>query len=867
MKKMRMTALLISAAFIAVCGVLAATQQTEAAKGKFVQGRYTANQLNNKLENGLNTAVNWDTACKQATAYAMNHSDGNTIPNLRNNYIDNGSHGFTAASYRISTWLSLAGQPANSDTITLKYGTASVKLQINNLNFLCGTLVSPSYGSSCTNVKTSAMYNDAKRWVNAAHPDSAPNEVGNACLEPARTATYTYVNDIQVVKNNGDLRGSVSIGSKHPVFTVKRDNNSRYWFANPVALNYVFAGNGVTTPGKIELLMHVKQIAEYNNGSWRCSDDNGNSIPVSGPNDFGACSVRDNDISMKLNVQLDQSWNVTPTTSISQSSRKPGQTYTVTGKANNNGDTASKGTNWQINQIVYGPNQTPPSSAPGDSNTRPCAAYQAKGSYKSCGVFNQHKGTRNFAAGKQVQLAKEGGIDASQPAGSTICYFTAVNTPTPAKNPAWRYSKLACVKIVYSYGLTPSAGVNPRTVSTAAQQITVTSTVTNDGSKSYPTKWYTTRIVYAPGVKPSTKYGDSSKDPCAYFGNNSTSCDSSFVRKTQTFTQPTTNLSPAPKDTAGADFALGLGTSICYAGSVSTPTQAATPVWRHSKLACVTVAKSPKVQVWGGDLKVYHDIMGSTSASGGKTYGSWGEYGVFADGSVSDFASGSGLNGVSNLPESGYEQLTFANTSNQYGQYGLPTFAALASQFAVTGTAKSGSVALNSLPSGNYTAPGNLTINQSINIQANHTIIINAQGTVTIKGDITYDNGPYTNIDQIPQVIIVAPRINISEKVQTIDAWLLATDNGNGTINTCSEKGTTAALTSNDCNQPLTINGPVETDQLYLRRTAGSDDDSSMGDPAEVLNLRADAYLWAYRQAGVTGQAETVYTTELPPRF
>jgi hypothetical protein len=322
---------------------------------------------------------------------------------------------------------------------------------------------------------------------------------------------------------------------------------------------------------------------------------------------------------------------------------------------------------------------------------------------------------------------------------------------------------------------------------------------------------------------------------------------------------------PGKNDTAGSDFAIGV--SICYASSVSTPTQDATPVWRHSKLDCVVVAKKPKVQVWGGDLKVYGDITGSASSgASGKHYGSWGEYGVFADGDITSFASGSGLSKGSTNTNN--QQLTFANTNGKYGHYGLPTLTALGSQFAVT-SGPAPSATLDSL-NGRYFTNGSLNINKS-DIQSGHTIIITAKGTVTIKGDITY-KGPggtdsFTNISQIPQVIIVAPHINISENVTWIDAWLLATDGGDGSINTCSEKGTTDALTSSDCNEPLTINGPVETDHLYLRRTAGSDDESSLDDPAETFNLRADAYLWAYRQADVTGQAETVYTTEVPPRF
>ena len=55
--------------------------------------------------------------------------------------------------------------------------------------------------------------------------------------------------------------------------------------------------------------------------------------------------------------------------------------------------------------------------------------------------------------------------------------------------------------------------------------------------------------------------------------------------------------------------------------------------------------------------------------------------------------------------------------------------------------------------------------------------------------------------------------------------------------------------------------------QLWLRRTAGSGTDLASGDPAEVFNLRPDAYLWAATRATGSGRVQTMYTTELPPRL
>jgi hypothetical protein len=132
---------------------------------------------------------------------------------------------------------------------------------------------------------------------------------------------------------------------------------------------------------------------------------------------------------------------------------------------------------------------------------------------------------------------------------------------------------------------------------------------------------------------------------------------------------------------------------------------------------------------------------------------------------------------------------------------------------------------------------------------------------VTIDGNITYTGDMLTSVRSIPQVVIIAANINIRDSVSRIDSWLIAS----GTINTCANIA--APLNSNKCNTLLEVNGPVITNRLILNRTAGSNPDEESGDPAERFNLRPDAFLWAQLQASGTNKAQTVYSTELPPRF
>jgi hypothetical protein len=168
---------------------------------------------------------------------------------------------------------------------------------------------------------------------------------------------------------------------------------------------------------------------------------------------------------------------------------------------------------------------------------------------------------------------------------------------------------------------------------------------------------------------------------------------------------------------------------------------------------------------------------------------------------------------------------------------------------------------------GIYRASGNVTINGGgvgDVINKSQWIIINAPtANVTINGNINYTSDTMTAIDQIPQVVIIANNIYIADSVTNVDAWLVA----GGYINTCSSVGTTGALSSNICNQKLTVNGAVLAQKLYLRRTFGSGVGNASGDPAEVFNLRADAYLWSMARANTNGHVQTVKNIELPPRF
>lgn len=290
---------------------------------------------------------------------------------------------------------------------------------------------------------------------------------------------------------------------------------------------------------------------------------------------------------------------------------------------------------------------------------------------------------------------------------------------------------------------------------------------------------------------------------------------------------------------------------------------------------CVRVVeqgKRPKIQVWGADVRTGEEVATSTTRKGTALYGSWAEYGILAQGNVKS-ASGAGLSagqwGRVGAEEIGYNKLTFANTPPQFGVFGTVPRSEIPRLVTTTnGSSISGERSITSLVGDTaqtiWTAT-DVTITSG-EIPLGKTVVINASGTVTVKGDITYADGPYTQPTDIPQLIIKAGDAVIDEHVDRIDAWLIAPS---GYVSTCGRVDSSAWLSGlhvSACNQRLELNGLVISSHLYARRTYGAED-SNPGVPAEVINLRPETYLWAYGTTRDTSTLRTTYIRELPPRF
>lgn len=164
----------------------------------------------------------------------------------------------------------------------------------------------------------------------------------------------------------------------------------------------------------------------------------------------------------------------------------------------------------------------------------------------------------------------------------------------------------------------------------------------------------------------------------------------------------------------------------------------------------------------------------------------------------------------------------------------------------------------------------NITLKPSIISNGKQIVLIVENGNLSINGNQLYQKGGIKSIDDIPQVVLIVRNGNIivNDDVDQIDAWLVANglSENSGVLYTCNIP--TNKINSKNCAKQLTINGPVMVDFLKLLRTANADHNlDSLNKPAELFNLRPDAYLWADSLVGGESFTSTVYIQEMSPRY
>ncbi len=461
--------------------------------------------------------------------------------------------------------------------------------------------------------------------------------------------------------------------------------------------------------------------------------------------------------------------------------------------------------------------------------------------------------------------------------------YAGPTTWTTTVGPCYDYKLTPDINALSTYRVEPGATVTvkPKLDSSSSKEYK-----SYLHTKSKDTKWQVLRLKVNPNTTINKDNKESNSNPCDYYTSIGGVSDCTVM---DSGTDVISTSGKTFSNYNGGSTDELAGTKICYALSVfpssSEPinysSSTAGSKWMHSGLntalgnSCLILVKAPKAQVLGGDLSVGGSTQTTVSVKSGNYFGSWAEYGIFAGQTIINTASGSAYSPKTGLPAgllaTKSNILSFAN-AGVTNSCALPgcysvgrTLPNVAASFPSTNHSLSpgSTVTTSNLASDTYDVAGNLSLNAST-LPAGRSIIIKATGTVTINGSQTYSNGPYKSISQLPQLIIIANRIVINNSATQVDAWLVAYDANlkNGSIDTCEKVGQTI----NDCNSKLTVNGPVMTDHLYLYRTAGSEPGDKSGDPAEVFNIRPDTYLWAASRSIGVGVAQTVSTTDVPPR-
>ena len=331
--------------------------------------------------------------------------------------------------------------------------------------------------------------------------------------------------------------------------------------------------------------------------------------------------------------------------------------------------------------------------------------------------------------------------------------------------------------------------------------------------------------------------------------------------------------------------------------------------WAQSEFVCFVVAKKPTLQAWGGNVFSQNDLNTSIAVKrhlGGESYspssggtsgthlfGSWGELGVFSNGTVTGFASGASL-GYGSGSSPAFENWGWSPAVNPTGVVGGSTTSlnSICNRNRLTfsnADAFSKQCMLNSI--GGMRSLSNISKIENdkssiINIlAANSNVeqvlskdiytdgetsdepyvvrIYKAENSITINGDIRY-TGLYDSLEKIPKIILYANDVDISCNVKQVDALIIA----EGVVDTCYE--------SDDPNDPersnqLRVNGAIIASRLDAKRTYGAGPGVNSGIAAEIIDFDPALYsfgggLTDTETDNVAGRLDVSSIHELAPR-
>ena len=377
---------------------------------------------------------------------------------------------------------------------------------------------------------------------------------------------------------------------------------------------------------------------------------------------------------------------------------------------------------------------------------------------------------------------------------------------------------------------------------------------------------------------------DSASDPCSFF---------TFGTSCQVIKEDTQNLGPSDAAPTGKKFYTNrnqystanlkvsytipnLATSEKYCVAVGIlPSNSGDGLnfsnhWTISNASCVNVGKYPNFQVWGGSVFTNGGTKTSLTKNNDHTFGSWSDFAIIANQTISKTASGatliSGLAGRTNCNSS---PLTIANDNCSASDNTRPAIGGAGIVTDSAGYAQKLFDRYITDPSHYIDITANPVVNNStLTSGRNPYVIYNSDPSKSIY--ITYNvtvgtaSRSYAN-KNIPQVIIYSKgNIVIDQVVSKVNAWLIA----EGDLNTCVDSSlTTPSLSASTCNNDLVISGPVLANHVYFNRTFGADaNKNTLPNPAEIVDLNPAVYLFSANEAS-GAQPITTYLQKLPPRY
>ena len=647
------------------------------------------------------------------------------------------------------------------------------------------------------------------------------------------------------------------------------------------------------------------------------------------------------------------SWDISLNTNINQTTARPGDTVTWTHQAKQNG----------------------PSNTDAASNFSVNHANTTSGYTWTSTV----SGTTNFASGRgidanYVTVRTETRTIAHDDVGKKLCSRLQATRVSSANTNAGN-SASKCVDVAYNYTIEPiteigAAGGGKSGSVNIGEDVTFRNYVQNPASSTTRNKaldtWRAFTFVVphggtVPGSAVTVASWSSGIDNTiamvnnAYYGGTAVATDyqfqanisdsgncqdynSNIIVDPNTLGQVLSNTLCNTKPINTDSLHLGLGDSICMAFYIREFSTAAADVGKHrfSQPACYVILKSPQIQLKGADSKSGAVQFGQTPLTGDQykggfsghhssnpVRGSWSQYGLLADGAITNFgASGYTLGNETNRSKAC--KLLFANTrtggsactgdaTERYGNLEakrtitIPAIAELsatelAQQVAdnkmkgpLGGAGPYYDLNLNSLDSGKYYLTSKTRITASQLSKNKHLILVARDpNTISIAGDITINRGDsYTSLSEIPSLTIIADNINVTGPVTALYGTYIARDRfstctyqyrfqgvGGATADAyaTSSGNTSIALAglSNDtstgaglCQNQLTVTGAIiSKNRPDFHRTHGADKNDPTN-PSEIFHYTPNLYLTPYNltQTGPKPHWTLTDLKQLPARL